>query len=234
MKFAKMWFSDPVFDANDRVPDGGGGDGLPAELAGKSPAEIARFYQERETRLRAELTTAPPVTKETFWNDPAKSTREILAKNGVSREEYEMIRKTTAPALIYAAKASVKEQHPDFDRVKDEIDKIMATVPEWQHTDPNMWETAYTYAKGRAHERLAAEDRVKPPVSTGEVVQPGGTAPPPNADLSTVTLPGLKPTQNAGSVADRLGVSHDSYRKSQKILDGDGLLPLTVDNRGSR
>jgi lysophospholipase L1-like esterase len=225
----------PVFGRDDRVEQPPNNDGLPAELAGKSPAEIARFYNERETRLRAELTRPPDATppNSEFWNDPARAVKTAVAAAAVTKEEWEQIRQINGPALIYAAKASVKEQHPDWNRVEPEILKIMAAVPEWQHTQPHMWETAYVYAKGQAHDRLAAEDRAAPPI-IHEGVQPGGTPAEPLQDLSRVTLPGLKPHQTAANVAEHLGITADSYRKSAKILEGDGLLPMTYDNRGKR
>jgi len=234
----------PVFGADDRVSGGGGGDGLPPELQGKSAAEIARYYQQREDRLRAELTPppAPPVapppppgpTNTEFWNDPNRSTERVIETKALTKAEYEQVRRSTGPALIWAAKASVKEKYPDFARVENEINQIMSKVPEWQHTDPIMWETAYIYAKGQAHDRLSAEDKARPPVATGERVNPGGSSPPVETDLNLVTLPGLKPHQTAAHVAEELGVTADAYRKSQKILEGDGLLPLTYDNRRTR
>lgn len=240
----------PVFGAEDRVPGGGSGDdGIPAELKGKSAAEIAKFYRDRETALRAELDARPPArvatppppepppTNAEFWNDPNAAVDRKLAK-AMSKEEFDRVAASIRPNLIWIAREQVKRNHPaDFHRIEKEIDTIMKQVPDYQQTDPSMWETVYIQAKGYAHDRLSAEDRANPPVIIGEPGNPGGVAPPAAADLYKVTAPGVSSgevVKSAGRVADMLGVTHDNYRKASKILDSDGLLPLTVDNRRSK
>jgi len=241
---AQMFFASPVFGPGDRVepPDDGGG--MPAELVGKSPAEIARYYSQREAALRAELTPRntpdpPPVTPPAaptnaeFWNDPNNSINRVITAKALSRDEFNATAAAIRPSLIWAAREQCKQAHKDFDRVAADIQKVIDKVPEWQRTDVNMWETAYIYAKGSSYERLSTEDRVRPP--SAEPVNAGaGGAPPPDADLATVTLPGLKSNQTAAHVAEGMGISHDSYRKASKELEGDGRLPLTYDNRRSR
>lgn len=249
MKYVRpiLFFASPVFDHNDRVPSGGGGggSGLPPELEGKTPAEIANYYQERERRLRAEMAQNPSVpadvppsvppspTNTEFWNDPTGATRKIVEARAFTKEEWDRQAAAVRPSLVWAAKEQCRQKHPDFDRVKDEVDQIMKLVPDWQHADPNMWETSYIYAKGRAYDRLSTEDRTRP-VVVSEPVNPGSTPPQPLEDLTKVTGPGLKPHQTAAYVADHLGVSHEQYRKAQIELNGEGKLPLTVDNRGRR
>lgn len=237
----------PVFGAVDRVTPPAD-DGLPAELKGKSPAEIARFYQERETSLRAELDARPPAlvtpppeppqpSNTDFWNNPGVTVDKKIEAKAFTKAEWDKVAAQLRPNFIWLAKRQVQERHPDFHRVEKEIDIIMKGVPDFQQTDPSMWETVYIQAKGFAHDRLSAEDRANPPVIIGEPGNPGGTAPAPDADLYKVTAPGVSKdgtVKSAGRVADMLGVSHDAYRKSDKILQGDGLLPLTVDNRRSK
>jgi hypothetical protein len=158
--------------------------------------------------------------------------RKIAAK-AMTKEEFERVRLSIGPSLIWAAKMMVKEKFKDFHRVEAKVNEIMARIPEWQHTDPNMWETVFIQARGMEHERLSTEDRAAP-VIIGERVNPGGTPPAVNDDLTKVTLPGLRPDQTAASVCDHLGVTHDQYRKADKELQGEGRLPLTVDNRRAR
>jgi hypothetical protein len=91
---------EPTFDGRDRVPEGAG---LPPELQGKTPEQIAQYYQDREQRLlndhqvellkvkrqaqppstpepaRAEPTFAEP-TAEDYWKDPAKATKVVATK----------------------------------------------------------------------------------------------------------------------------------------------------------
>ncbi|SRR6266478_3233285 len=235
----------PVFGAQDRV-DPPGGDNLPAELKGKSAAEIAAYYQAREAALRTELDTRPPASvtpppeppppdKAEWWNDPNASVDKRIAAKALTKAEWDRAAASIRPSLIWMAKKQVMEKHADFLRVEKEVDTIMKQVPDFQQTDPSMWETVYIQAKGFAHERLSAEDRANPPTIIGEPGNPGGTAPPSDADLYKVTLPGTSNqpgvVKSAGRVADMLGVTHDQYRKSDKILQGDGLLPLTIDNR---
>jgi hypothetical protein len=235
----------PVFGAADRVGSPPNNEGLPAELVGKSPAEIAKFYQDREVALRAELDRAPargvapppePPAPSTFdWTDPNKAVNSIISAKAMTKEEFDRVSAQLRPNFIWMAKKQCMERHADFHRVEKEITDMISKVPDYAQTDPSMWETVYFQAKGIAHDRLAAEDRAAPPVVVGEPVGPGGVAPPMNADLYKVTLPGVTDKRgqpkSAGGVADMLGVTHDQYRNSQKILDGDGLLPLTVDNR---
>jgi len=234
----------PVFGAADRVNSPPNNDGLPAELVGKSPAEIARYYTDRESALRAELDARPPArgvtpppeppapTNTEFWNDPNAAVDRKLAK-AFTREEWDRVSAQLRPNFIWLAKKQCMENHADFHRVEKEISEMISRVPDYAQTDPTMWETVYFQAKGIAHDRLAAEDRAAPPTLVGEPVNPGGTAPPLAADLYKVTIPGTggKSSKSAGEVADNLGVTHDQYRAADKILQGDGLLPLTVDNR---
>ena len=246
--FVRLYFADPVFGANDRVSGGGGGggndDGLPPELKGKTPAEISRYYQDREATLRRELQQTPPApppntpppnpTNADFWNNPTDAASRMMAK-ALSKAEFEATAAAIRPSLIWAAKEQCKQQNPDFHRVEKEVDAMMAKIPEWQRTDPVMWNTTYTYAKGEAYTRLSTEDRTNPPSSTAErQTAAGSQAPPPMEDLTKVTLPGLLPKHTAKHVAENLGISDDSYRKSAKELEGDGRLPMTYDNRGKR
>jgi hypothetical protein len=239
---------DPVFGSEDRVPGGGGGgDTLPAELVGKTPAQIAKFFQDRETALRAELdrrpaSVTPPAeppgpSNTEFWNDPNKSVERVVAAKALSRAEFDQLAGTIRQQIIWTAKRMVSEKHSDFHRIEKEIDEIMKNVPEHAKIDPSMWETVYVQAKGLAHDRLSAEDRANPTL-IGEPGNPGGVAPAADADLYKVTAPGVSQgttIKSAGHVADHLGVSHDGYRKAAKILnEGDGLLPLTVDTRRSK
>jgi hypothetical protein len=175
----------------------------------------------------------PPGTTNTdFFNDPTAAANRLIQAKALTKEEFDRAASSMRPSMIWAAKKQCQEAHKDFDRIKDKIADIMSKVPEWQHTDPNMWETAYIYAKGAEHDRLATEDRVAPP--SAEPVNPGLTPGAPLTDLSKVTLPGLRSDQTAAKICERLQVDHDRYRASQKTLDGDGMLPMTLDNRGKR
>jgi hypothetical protein len=237
----------PVFGAIDRVNQPGD-DGLPPELKGKTAAEIAAHYQKVERDLRAELDARPPATvtpppeppaptNAEFWNDPNNSVDRRIAATALSKTEFDRVAASIRPSIIWAAKRQVMERHADFHRIEKEIDAIMKQTPDYMQTDPSMWETVYTQAKGIAHDRLSAEDRANPPVIIGEPGNPGGTAPAPDADLYKVTAPGVSKdgtVKSAGRVADMLGVTHDAYRAADKRLQGDGLLPLTVDNRRTK
>jgi hypothetical protein len=238
----------PVFGAGDRV-NPPADDGLPAELKGKSAAEIHQYYQQREAQLRAELAAGPPpgpppppappaqpagITPTDLWNNPTAAVDARIVAKALSKEEYNQVAAAVRPALVWAAKKMVMEKYPDFHRVEKEVDQIMSKIPEHQHTDPVMWETVFVQARGAAYERLSMEDRVKPPVITSEPVNPGSGSPPVEVPLDQITLPGVGAGKTAARVADLLGVKHEDYRKAQKRLEGEGLLPLTVDNRGAR
>src|SRR5438552_2666175 len=102
-KFGSPWLyfaaGSPVFGEQDRVPGGGGtGDNdLPAELKGKTAAEIARYYRDRETALRAELDARPPAsvtpppevrpTNAEWWNDPNVSADKRIEAKAFTKAE---------------------------------------------------------------------------------------------------------------------------------------------------
>src|SRR6266850_191422 len=130
-KFGRPWLyfaaGSPVFGEQDRVPGGGGGDSLEAELTGKTPAQIAQIIRDRETRLRAEQppparVTPPPEppapTNTEFWNDPNASVDRKIAAKAMTKEEFERVRLSIGPSLIWAAKQMVKEKFKDFHRVE--------------------------------------------------------------------------------------------------------------------
>src|ERR1700751_4726665 len=105
----------PVFGPGDRVANPPpNNEGLPAELVGKSPGEIARYYQERENTLRAELDARPPARRVTplpeppaptnaeFWNDPNAAVDRKLAK-ALTKDEFDRLAASMRPNFIWMA-----------------------------------------------------------------------------------------------------------------------------------
>src|SRR5262245_8955382 len=112
---------------------------LPDELKGKSPEEVAAFYQQAlrvqrdtyETALQAfddvgNRNTPPPpkapppekpIKVGDFLTDPERHTRELINRNSVSREEFVQAAKGVQDTMIYVAEErSRKKIQGDVER----------------------------------------------------------------------------------------------------------------------
>jgi hypothetical protein len=224
--------AEPVFTNEDRVATGG----LPPELVGKSPAEVASFYQNRENqileRARQAISNAttqqppPPsksqsvqITKEDWYNDPNKAAEMLVAQKGVGREEFQQIAGPVQRTLIRTAKMLASQGKDNWSRFESEIDRIMSSLNEWQRTDPEMWETAYYNVVGLNMKTLTNE------ASTNARTTAEAPSPPPETPQPPMVL---TPTQE--KICERLGIKQDTYREAVKRME-DGVWPLTMSNQ---
>ena len=212
---------------------------LPPELQGKSPDEIAAYYQRREqiilTRAR-ELTQRPPeksaekpVEKDEkfdLFGDP-KGSIERTVKPLVADARDQAMR-SLAPALVNSCKIAMASHHKDWSRWSAEVEGMMTGFSEDRKTDPANWEIAYRQVKGLHADELAdeaateARKKVENPVEKS--TPKGGDAPKPH------TL-----SEEEKGIARKFDLTDDRYREAAaRYEDTEGALPLTFDSRKPR
>lgn len=223
---------EPVFTEADRVAAANAT--LPAELQGKSAADVAKFYQDREVRLQADLRaaqTAQPVARvetktpknEDFWTDPAGSVNQAIKVGSVSRDEFNNASAFVQRQMTEIAEFLVSQKHEDWKVFKPVIDDIMSKIEPSARADSNMWETAYIHARGLNPEKAVRPATTVIPVANG--AERGAAA------ASTVTQTEVTLTPEQEYVRSRMGISKDSYVKAQGHI-ASGTFPLTYDNTG--
>lgn len=224
---------DPVFTEADRVAAATAN--LPSELQGKSAADVAKYYQDRETRLQADLRTAreaqPPAPiarvevktpkNEDFWTDPAGSVNQAIKAGSVTREEFQNASAWVQRQMTEMAEFLTKQKHADWDVFAPVINDIMSKIEPAARADSNMWETAYIHARGLNPEKA---------VKSNTVVIPNG-GPERGAPAAVVVTPTeVQLTAEQEFVRSRMGISKESYLTAKDHI-AKGTFPLTMDNR---
>jgi hypothetical protein len=216
---------DPVFTPSDAVSQPPSGGALPAELQGKSPEQVAAYYQDQIRQRDAAASAAstpvaqnPPSTSD-FWFDPARATAQAVQAHAPSKEQFNQLNEVAKRGLKLTAKNAVREKYSDFARFADDIEKMVGMLPELQQCDPIFWETVYYQVKGiRADELVKeADQKARMPVE------------PVNPAASTPTTP-VELTSTQRKIAENLGLGDEGYRKAQERMDKQEW-PLTMDNR---
>jgi hypothetical protein len=205
---------------------------LPAELQGKTPGEIAAFYQQRERQLRAQMderNTPPAATPPApalavepsaaeFWTDPIGTVK----KTTVSREEFNTAAIAVQRSLVKVAKMAIQQAHADWPRWSKDIENLMSTYPLHLQADEQQWETAYVYIKGLNFDKEAA---LRPAGSSGgEAPSPSPTPAPKPEELS----------REQANVVDRMGLSKEKYFKARDGLASGNWPGMTFDTRKGR
>lgn len=221
---------DPVFskDDNPNKP----ASKLPPELLGKSPEEIAEYFQRREQVL---LDRARAVAKPT--EKPAEKTDEKInpfsddvtgqINRLVERKVNEASTTVTGriqPNLVASCKIVMRDRHKDFARFQAEIEDAMNRMTVEAQMDPQMWEVAYNNVKGRHAQELIDE-------AVAEAKKP-------KSPVEGVTHPGSKPTEPAElsdmekMVAGKYDMTSDEYRGYRtRYEQTEGVMPFTYDSR---
>jgi len=223
---------EPLF--NERVP--GNDPNLPAELQGKSAADVAAYYKQREANIvkeandRIAAAVVPPPVPHVpdsgdFWKDPAKAVRDQVAATSVSREEFTRASNSVQANMIEMSEFLVSQKFPDWKVFKPMIDDIMSKCDPWTKTDRTMWESAYYYAKGRNPQLI--QQAPTPPVTI--VSAERGAAAPSNPGPAAPVL-----NTDEAWVADHLGLTPTEYSEAKENMGKVGSLPLTYDNRNVR
>lgn len=227
----------PVFNKEERVPAPGEGNStLPPELQGKSAEEVAAYYQKRETLLLEEQKRRaqqpppqppqPPPTKKTpteadFWKDPNAATKTMIQQEAVTQEQFNQLTTQVKSSLIAAARMAAAEQHPDWKEYSTEINEIMNKFDPWARVNQEMWDTAYTFAKGQRYDRDVAAARQSGQQSA-ERVTLTPPEPPPEIKLNALQL----------EVARGLELGEARFKKGIERQQS-GAMPFTFSNVGN-
>lgn len=204
---------------------------LPAELVGKTPEEIAEYYQERENILQDQLRTArqappprqdPPRKTFDIFNDPEGSVTRTVDER--VNERITEVTNVATPGLVAAARMACRDLHPDFGKFAGEIEKTMGGMSPQAQMNPQFWEVAYLTAKGKMADRMVEEAVTR---ATSPVERP---TPPVEAPKEPRKL-----SAEEEQVAELLGISSDRYRQAGELYaNKEGRLPVTVDSRSPR
>ena len=203
---------------------------LPQELQGKTPAEIAEYYRNREAEWQARLDAATAVNVNTpapiaeptaseLWNNPIPSIRKLAP----SREEFNAAVNSAQQSMISVARIVAKENKADWNKWESEVMRIMNALPSHLQADPYQWKTAYTYVKGLAYDSAVKD-------ASALATARGGETPslPPNEPAKPQVL-----TEEQRYVTERMGLTSEDYFSAQKNLANNSL-PITFDTRRKR
>lgn len=214
---------------------------LPPELEGKSPQEIANYYQRREEILieRANRVATPPPApppkrepppeeKIDLFGDPAGSVKRVVAREVDERGERFV--EAVAPGIILSCKTLLKERYPDYyNDFIGETEGLMGKMNSANQMNPSYWEMTFKNVMSthigtittKAYER-GKESMRQPPV---ERPTPPGTAPERPKELS----------DEEKTVAKKFQMEPAAYRTAATRYDEtEGLLPFTYDTKKPR
>lgn len=218
---------DPIFDKSDTAVI----DELPAELQGKTPQEVAAYYQRREQILLERSRPKAPAKEEIIvddkidlFNDPSGSVNRVVDRK--VGEAMNRMAATGAPAIINSCKISLKDAHPaDYARFISEVEKRMSGMSVEAQMNPQYWELTYTTVKGEVADKLVEEARVQERAKRDNPVEKGST-------------PGEKPpkprelSEEEKVVARKFSIDNETYRTAADRYEStDGKLPFTFDSR---
>jgi hypothetical protein len=233
---------DPVFDPAERVPPANN-NGLPAELANRTPQQIAQYYQDRERNILANAQTAiananagsreparpnaadptarPNVSAEDFERDPVAASREMINRESVSRNEWNQMTGAVRQNLIDTAKDRAKQGKKYWARLDQAITGMTQNVG-LEALDTTFWETAYNAALGANLGAIQAEEAAAAAAAQASAEAPSGGSVPP--------MPPRILTNDEMRVVNGLGISAETYRKGEENIKNNKF-PLTLDNR---
>lgn len=231
---------DPVFTQNDRVETP-----LPPEIQGKTPAQIAQYYQDRERTIRAEAQTAIanaaagtppppvldvrhhtpavlPVTRENFESDPLAATQQMINQGTVSRAEWNAMLPAVQSNMIETARDRAKQGKQYWGRVEQVINILTKDADPISKLDTGFWNMAYNAAVGQELGRLQQEDAAAAR-SSAEPPSGGSLPPPAPRELSAQEM----------RVVSGMQITPDIYRDMETKMR-ENKFPVTLDNRRRR
>lgn len=225
--------ADPVFSAEDRVND----PTLPPELVGKSPAEIAKFYQQREATLVKRANDAlraasdnPPRSSVTITQPTDRSPNQPAPSTPITRADAEALVSPARETLVQSARMVASNNKPFWAKYSTEIEQVMSNLPVEERMQSQTWETAYYSVVGLHAQEIEAAAKQ----SAAIAAEPPAAAPTPAptpVDLTKLIHP--ESGKTAVDVCNGLNISQDSYRESMTRID-KGVWPLTRDNVGRK
>lgn len=235
-----MSANEPIFGK----PDPAATDNLPPELKGKTPQEIAAYYQRRESVLREQLRTAPkaepkkedpkPAAKiDIFGGDADGSIRNVVSEQ--VREEVRRVAGVAQPGIIAGCRTAMRDAHPDlWPKIGAIVEERMAQMAPEAQMNPQYWEFTFAIVKGEHTDKLVTEAREDERRKAAEAAAaanpverptPKGGEPPKPRELS----------DGEKTIATKFGKSNEEYRKAAELYDSeDGKLPFTYDSKKPR
>jgi hypothetical protein len=129
--------------------------------------------------------------------------------------------------LIEAARVTAKSGKKYWDKLSEDIERLMAPLAIEDRLNYRVWETCYHTLVGMNKEKFDAEDRAAVETASREAAARSSapienqTPPPPlDAKIVSKVLPGL-------------GISEEQYRAATEHI-AKGVWPLTAENIGGR
>lgn len=210
-----------VVDGSDEINSGG----LPAELVGKSPAEIATYFADREATIlenarrmvseaREGNSNTPPPTNPPANNPPTD-------KKFVTQDELANLTASAQTGLIQLAQMTASSGKSDWNRLLPEIKKIVESMPPAQQINAEIWTEAYYNVRGHMTDTFITEAR------NSALGLEAPSAPPPPAPKPRVF------TSSELSVIEGCGITPEMYTDAETKLQ-TGYQPFTTDNRRGR
>lgn len=219
----------------------------PPELKGKTPTEVLAIYsalREHYRRTATQPVGQPPANAPTtqptaqpqpttrqpartpttgpdaeFWADPAGFIQRSIAA------AVQPLITTNVTDQVVRIQDNLATTLPGYDQVENRVLEIMATVPQESHTNPKLWEQAYTMAVG---ERFRAGNPINmaPAQPTPQPnVQPPGPTRIPVSNIFTegpsAPAAGSTPlTAEAQHLAGRFGMTPQQWTEWDAIVRG--------------
>lgn len=215
-----------IFGADDRAQGG-----LPPELEGKTPLEVAQYYQSRE-RERMHVPPPspnmpppppPPVSADDFAADPLAAAQRLISQTSVSRAEYDRMAQSARQTLLASAKLVAKEGKKYWVRLLPQMEQIAQQSDPLDTLSAEWWTTTYNFCVGQNLNTLQSEDAERLRIQQSNEGSSGPPQPPPEPRaLDSTEL----------IVAAGLGMTQDDWRQAEQRKN-DGRLPVTLDNRRS-
>lgn len=180
------------------------GEEIPEELRGKSLNEVINLL-----RTPAPVVEPPKVEQPTgpsheeqiaqlraeFYQDPIGTTMKL-------------VQMSIAPIIenIYIDKSDKAKSgisgNKDFELLEKDINEFMTNVPPNLRANPQTWDIAYNYAKGKNFDKLASRGQAPPAIPAD---LPAGTS---GGGVTSVVL-----SNEEKVAADKMGISYDEYAK---------------------
>jgi hypothetical protein len=211
--------TDPVFNADDRVPT----TQLPAELRGVTdPLKIAAYYQQRETQLRQEMRNTPPP------NPPNTTVRVETPTQTPPTANFTVAEATAARETLKASARAVAQQNKKYwSRLSDKIEAMMQAMNPEDQVNSQAWEVCYNTLVGQNLTSLLEQDNAQALEATRIASERSAAAASPTA------TPAPLPMEVTSKILPGLGISEEKYREAQTHI-AKGIWPLTADNQGGK
>jgi hypothetical protein len=207
----------PPVDENDVINNG-----LPTELQGKTPAEIAAYYADREQTIlgnaRRMVTEAQEGNRQPGIDPPPVPPTPRSGSENVTREEFTAVTNAAREGLINMAKLTASQGKPDWSRLLPEVERIMKQLSADLQIDSAVWSETYFNVRGRMTDTLVNEAHNR---ALGlEPVSPPPTAPTPPRVFTSGEI----------DVVEGMGITTEMYADAEKKLESN-YQPFTTDNR---